>query len=410
MRGDINRRSLRWSQQRWLLDTVVETIGIEWDQERLAHYSAPAGAGAAAVFCAAGARIKKFSDAHREFAAAGRRIRERAEGYEAEGRLVPARESFLTASLLWAAARWPLYEIDDRYREYEEQIIECYDKYIDYAPRPVQRVDISFGDNALSGMLHLPRKPEAGERFPCVVNIGGMDGCKENVVAMYGDPYLERGFAVLAMDGPGQGECPGRGIFVDPFNHGPAAVATFDWLETHDAINADRLTIRATSFGTYFSLCAAAALGDRVKGVAQAFVIHEPDCYTIFNVGSPTFRMRFMFMADVTNDEAFDQFAKGFDPRPVADKISCPILIVGGEDDELSPIEHTLDVYNCIKSPKKLVVYEGAKHSMGGATSVAQGPHFGLMMADWLLARAEGRPLGPDENILVDMYGNSQLR
>ena len=120
--------------------------------------------------------------------------------------------------------------------------------------------------------------------------------------------------------------------------------------------------------------------------------------------------MRFMFMADVTDDEAFDQFAKGFDPRPVAEKISCPILIVGGEDDELSPIEHTLDVYTRIKSPKKLVVYEGAKHSMGGATSVAQGPHFGHMMADWLLARAEGRPLGPDENILVDMYGNSELR
>ena len=410
MRGDINRRSLRWSQQRWLLDTVVETIGIEWDQARLAHYAAPAGAAAGAVFRAAGARIKKFSDAHREFAAAGRQIRERAEGYEEEGRLVPARESFLTASLLWAAARWPLYEIDDRYREYEAQIIKCYDKFIDYAPRPIQRVDIPFGDNALSGMLHLPRTPKAGERFPCVVNIGGMDGCKENVVAMYGDPYLERGFAILAMDGPGQGECPGRGIFVDPFNHGPAAVATFDWLETHDAIDANRLTIRATSFGTYFSLCAAAELGDRVKGVAQAFVIHEPDCYTIFNVGSPTFRMRFMFMADVTDDEAFDQFAKGFDPRPVAEKISCPILIVGGEDDELSPIEHTLEVYNRIKSPKKLVVYEGAKHSMGGATSVAQGPHFGHMMADWLLARAEGRPLGPDENILVDMYGNSELR
>ena len=68
MRGDINRRSLRWSQKRWLLDTVVETIGIEWDQARLAHYAAPAGAAAGAVFRAAGARIKKFSDAHREFA------------------------------------------------------------------------------------------------------------------------------------------------------------------------------------------------------------------------------------------------------------------------------------------------------------------------------------------------------
>ena len=41
------------------MDTVVETIGIEWDQERLAHYARPAGPAAAGVFRPAGARMKK---------------------------------------------------------------------------------------------------------------------------------------------------------------------------------------------------------------------------------------------------------------------------------------------------------------------------------------------------------------
>ncbi len=45
------------------MDTVVETIGIEWDQERLAHYARPAGPAAAGVFRPAGARMKKFTDA-----------------------------------------------------------------------------------------------------------------------------------------------------------------------------------------------------------------------------------------------------------------------------------------------------------------------------------------------------------
>jgi pimeloyl-ACP methyl ester carboxylesterase len=385
MRGEVNRRSKRWHQQRWLMDTLVETIGIEWDQERLAHYARPAGPAAAGILRAAGARMKKITDAHREFAAAGQRVQGLAKQYEVEGRLVPARESYITASLLWSAARWPLYDIDDRYRDYEAQIIACYDKYIELAPRPIEWVDIPFGDGALSGMLHLPHLPVGDEKFPCVVNIGGMDGCKENVVSMYGDPYLERGFAVLAMDGPGQGECPGRGVFATPSNHGPAAVAIFDWLEKHLAIDPDHLVIRATSFGTYFSLAAVASLGDRVKGLAQAFVIHEPGCYTIFNAASPTFRMRFMMMSNVTGDDEFDIFCEGFDPRPFGKKITCPILILAGEDDELSPVQHTDDVYDCIKSPKKLVVYEGAKHSMGGASSVAQGPHFGNMMADWLV-------------------------
>ena len=48
MRGDVERRSKRWLQQRWLMDTVVETIGIEWEQERLSHYARPAGPAAAA--------------------------------------------------------------------------------------------------------------------------------------------------------------------------------------------------------------------------------------------------------------------------------------------------------------------------------------------------------------------------
>ena len=76
----------------------------------------------------------------------------------------------------------------------------------------------------------------------------------------------------------------------------------------------------------------------------------------------------------------------------------------------MSPIQHTDDVYDCIKSPKKLVVYEGAKHSMGGASSVAQGPHFGNMMADWLVKRVAGKPVEADTNLLVDMFGKVHAR
>jgi hypothetical protein len=115
------------------MDTVVETIGIEWDQERLAHYARPAGPAAAGVFRPAGARMKKFTDAYRGFAAAGKRVQGLAKQYEEEGRLIPARESYITASLLWSAARWPLYKIDDLYRDYESQIITCYDKYVELA-------------------------------------------------------------------------------------------------------------------------------------------------------------------------------------------------------------------------------------------------------------------------------------
>lgn len=64
------------------MDTVVETIGIEWDQERLAHYARPAGPAAAGVFRPACAWMKKFTDAHRGFATAGKRVQGLAKQYE----------------------------------------------------------------------------------------------------------------------------------------------------------------------------------------------------------------------------------------------------------------------------------------------------------------------------------------
>lgn len=117
-----------------------------------------------------------------------------------------------------------------------------------------------------------------------------------------------------------------------------------------------------------------------------------------------------MMMSNVTVDDNFDKFCEGFDPRSFAEQITCPILIFAGEDDELSPVQHSYDVYDCIKSSKKLVVYEGAKHSMGGASSVAQGPHFGNMMADWLIDRTAGKPTDADAKLLVDMYGKIHAR
>ena len=410
MRKAVQKRSKRWYQQRWLMDTVMETIGVEWDQARLAHYSKVAGGAAPAVFRAAGARMKKFSDVHREFRAAARRIQAVAERYEAEGRTVAARESYITASVLWAAARWPLYEIDARYREYEGAMIACYDKYIEFAPRPVERVEIPFEGGSLPGLLHLPRKPADGERFACVLNVGGMDGCKENVVSMYGDVMLERGIAVLAIDGPGQGEAVARGIYVTATNHREAGIATVDWMRTHPAIDPDRIAIRSTSFGTYFTPHAAAGLGDRIKGLAGAFVLHEPGCDSIFNAASPSFRMRFMFMAGITDEDAFDSYLEDFDLRPVVGDITCPVLIVAGEDDELSPIECTYDLYERIKAPKKLVVYEGGKHSIGGASSATLGESPGNLINDWLADRLDGKPMDAAEHILVDMYGNSRTQ
>ena len=58
-----------------------------------------------------------------------------------------------------------------------------------------------------------------------IIAIDGMDGWKEMFVSLYGDKFLERGLAVLAIDGPGQAESSIRNIKVTVDNFSRAGKA-----------------------------------------------------------------------------------------------------------------------------------------------------------------------------------------
>src|SRR5882762_9234518 len=53
----------RWTEQRWLLDNTIRSVGMDWDQPRSVYLSAPCGPQAAADFAAVRARIQKYADA-----------------------------------------------------------------------------------------------------------------------------------------------------------------------------------------------------------------------------------------------------------------------------------------------------------------------------------------------------------
>lgn len=400
-------RVARFQQQRWLLDAVIRTVGIEWDQARIASKSRPLGAELEAEMRAVARRIRKFDDFHREFAAQARKREQRAQAFETDGRAVAAREAYLAASLLWSTACWPIDEDNAVLRGYEARVNECFARFIKYAPYPIERVDIPLGSKAMPAYLHLPRAPARGERCPCVLMIGGMDSSKENMVSLYGDRFLERGFAVLALDGPGQAEAITRGIFFTEDNFGDAAEACYAWLGKRSDIDLDRLVVRGTSFGSYFGTVAAAALGDRIRGFAATGVCQEPGCNTIFNVASPTFKARFMFMSNYDDEAAFDAFCKRIDLRPFAPRIKAPYMVIAGENDQLSPIEHTEELFSLITAPKRLVIYEGANHGVGDAPSVANGEDKVTMLADWLLDRINGKPCA-SERVWIDSAGRAK--
>jgi fermentation-respiration switch protein FrsA (DUF1100 family) len=401
------KRTRRWREQRWLLDAIIASAGAEFDQPRSLIYSAPAGFEALADFQLAAARIRKFSDMRREYASAARRREAKASAFESAARWVAARESFFIAAQLWACARWPIFEVNDLHREYDQRLTACYSRFAALSAHPVQRIEIPFGDSSLPAWLHLPRQPADGERFPLVVYVPGMDNNKEQMVAMYGERMLERGAAVLAMDGPGQSECVPRGLHVghDSFAH--AGKAILEWTASRRDLDARRIALRGVSFGSYFVLQMAAAMGEQCAGVVSAFVAHEPGLGTLFGQASPSFKVRFMMMSGYEDEANFDRFAAGFDPRPWGERLRSPILFLAGEDDELSPLEHTEALFARISSPKKLVVYEGHKHVLRGGGAVAMGENPDTLYADWLMDRFAGKPMA-SERVHVSLTGQSR--
>ena len=88
----VDRRMKRWQEQRWILDNIIRTVGIEWDQPRIAYTAGPCGPEATFDFTVVRQRVTKLADMPREYAAAAQRRQAKAEGYEKEGRLVAARE------------------------------------------------------------------------------------------------------------------------------------------------------------------------------------------------------------------------------------------------------------------------------------------------------------------------------
>ena len=59
MAKPVDTRMKRWEQQRWILDAVIRTVGVEWDQHRIGYMSAPAAPQSVPEFRATAARIRK---------------------------------------------------------------------------------------------------------------------------------------------------------------------------------------------------------------------------------------------------------------------------------------------------------------------------------------------------------------
>lgn len=396
----------RFTDQRWLLDMVIDLYGPNWDQGRLGYYAAPCSPDHKAAILGLQGKIKKLDDFTREFVKVARFFELRGKNHVAEGRSRSASDDLFAASILYGAAQWPIFERSELFSALDRKKVECYQGYAAGADHHVEAVEVPYQGRSVPGWFHLPPGYTAGSAasLPCVVQVSGMDAFKELSLFGSGDRYLSRGMAVLVIDGPGQGTCLDREIWYDPQTYGEVGVAAYEAVAARPEIDPERVMVWGLSQGSFWATQMAAA-ESRYAGCCVMYTCFDPGNQAMFLTQSPTFRRRFMFMTGVDSVAALEKVAENMDVRPLSASLTMPYLVIAGEDDPLTDLEQTYQHLNAVPGPRELMLYTGEDHAPVTRSSGQLGPNHMVYAADWCADRAAGKPL-ESTHVVVDYLGH----
>src|SRR5437660_4735865 len=109
--------------------------------------------------------------------------------------------------------------------------VECLALALPHLDPPGERVLIPYEGKHLAGVLRLPR---GACRAPIVLMTMGLDSTKEELDT-FELTFLKRGMAILAFDGPGQGEA--EYDFPIRADYESVVGPVIDWLEGRDDID-----------------------------------------------------------------------------------------------------------------------------------------------------------------------------
>jgi dipeptidyl aminopeptidase/acylaminoacyl peptidase len=262
---------------------------------------------------------------------------------------------------------------------------DCARRAFSLADYRIELVEIPYRDTSIPGVLHLA--PGEGAK-PTVIFIPGMDNTKENYPNIEANPFIARGMNLLCIDGPGQGEALMRGIHVHPGDHSVAASNAYDFLSQRADVDESRIGISGRSFGTYWSLRAAAEDG-RFACVGGAVACYYWDRLTIFQEVTIRFKQVFMAMAGTEDEEAFDKECEGYTLKGFADKVTCPVLMGIGEFDPLNPLEDAEAVFEALAGPKEMWIFEDEFHRIRAPKNLGGGATYDFI-AQWMLRAMNG--------------------
>jgi dienelactone hydrolase len=262
---------------------------------------------------------------------------------------------------------------------------------------PVEFVEVPYGAHKLPAIFS--KAPVAG-RAPCAVHFDGLDVTKEIIYAAVADEFRRRGVSLLIVDHPGVGAALRLlGLPSGPDTEKPAG-ASVDYLETRSDIDPKRIGIMALSLGGYYAP-RAAAFEKRFKcAVAWGAIFDYGKCVSerIGGRGEPSVpgyaeHVNWVFGCETIEETL--KVVKQMTLEGVADKITCPLLIVHGENDRQVPLWHAERTFEAaVNSPEREL--KVCRLADGGAEHCGadNGPLVVDYMTDWVAEKLGGTCAG----------------
>lgn len=326
------------------------------------------------------------------------------------GQVASARSGFLRASNYYRSAGVFLMAapIDERLRSAHQREVETFRQGAALLDLPPQVVEIPYEDGSLPAYFFLAS--EDGHPRPTVVLTTGYDGSAEELYFANGAAALERGYNVLAFEGPGQGAMIiDRGV---PFRPDWEAVVTpvVDWLLTRPQVDSSAIALIGLSLGGY--------LAPRAASAEHRLAACVSDCgpYDVFDAaasrlpgplarqlpdGNPRLLRllarilkvvmrkptagwalrRNLLVHGVNTPLDFFRLAPEYSLKGREASITCPTLVCTTDIDDLSAAAPVL--YQALQCPKSLVEFkaaDGAGDHCEGAARTA----FHQAAFDWL--------------------------
>jgi dienelactone hydrolase len=275
---------------------------------------------------------------HQAWSKMGNKIFDLAENYAANGNNASARRSYLRAFNYIRTCEFFLKPSDNRKLPAYLKARESFQKATERFDNKPTYVEVPFEGSFLPGYLFAPpsvKKP------PVMIMFGGLDSLAEELYFGISQHLNERGIALLAMDGPGQGAALRLNHILTRYDFNVAGTAVLDWVikNLKKQVDTKRVGIGAVSMGGYMA-ARCAAFEPRFKACMILGAVwsyydiwkNRPDTHPLAEI--------VQHIVGATNMADARERLKKFALDDVADKISMPTYIVHGEDDRQNFVEN----------------------------------------------------------------------